>query len=653
MHMTPEGYIPKEGGNSSEQYHLSGRVLYLTQDPDLIRQQIDGENIHATQTPELAFGISTDEIAPNRICLQYTGHEKNLLGNNLLTGFRGGAIKPGDILNGGFEVVVAGRSLGRGSSRYHAPIAFQEAGIKVLITEPAERIFSENAVNAGIDILHPDSAAARILLKDRQIPISMLREHLSPVSKDIMEAGSLVRYLKMLHEGKFAYPIPPQFPRPMTMIEKMIARRVSTDNMNTGVNYVQPGNEVIARPDRYYGYELQTTITRRALSDEFGEDTSIPHREKALLFNDHTALIQKTEAAQTQQREQKEFADRYGITNFENGDNGSPAICHTKMLEEFARPGELILGNDSHTCTLGAVNALAIGKGAADFAGALAYDQMVITVPETIRVNIVGTLQNGVTMKDAILTLGARNDMKQERLASGRVLEFGGEALNSVPFDEQIKLTNMAIELQAYTGILEPNSKMYEYLNAHRGTTLREFYEQMVVSDDSAEYAETLTLDLSTIEPTVATPGDTQNGVPLSEVLERNIRVDKAYIGSCTHGTPEDLKQAAEVVKGRKVADGVKLYVQASSQGNLLTSEDLGYIQTLLDAGAELLPIGCGACMNAGPGSTEEGETGIFATNRNYPGRTGRGETYLANPAVVAASAVKGTICGPNNLEVI
>ena len=291
--MTPEGHIPREAEDSSEQYHLSGRVLYLTQDPDLIRQQIDGENIHASQSPELAFGVSTDEIAPNRICLQYTGHEKNLLGNNLLTGFRGGAIKPGDILNGGFEVVVAGRSLGRGSSRYHAPIAFHEAGIKVLITEPAERIFSENAVNAGINILHPDSAAARILLKDKQIPISMLREHLSPLSKDIMEAGSLVRYLKMLHEGKFAYPIPPQFPRPMTMIEKMIARRVCTDNMNTGVNYVQPGNEVIARPDRYYGYELQTTITRRALSDEFGEDTSIPHQEKAVLFNDHTALIQK------------------------------------------------------------------------------------------------------------------------------------------------------------------------------------------------------------------------------------------------------------------------------------------------------------------------------------------------------------------------
>ncbi|MDO8270105.1 MAG: aconitase family protein [Candidatus Levybacteria bacterium] len=649
--MSTETLFQPDFEPQKEEFQLTGRILYLTVDPDLIRQQLDGENIPIPLASDLAFGVSTDELAPNRICLQYTGHEEDLLGNNLLTGFRGGVIKSGEILNGNFEAIVAGPSFGRGSSRYHAPIALQEAGIKVLITEPAERIFSENAVNAGINILHPESEAAQILLEENRIPLSKLREHLPPISREIINAGSLLKYLQMLHEGKFSYPVPKQQQRPMTMAEKMITRKVKTGSNSVGVSYVKPGDQVIAIPDMYYGYELQTTVVRRALTDEFGDEIPVSNPDKTILFNDHTALIQNTEAAQTQQKEQKVFADQHGIINFENDDSGSEAICHTKMLEDFALPNQLILGNDSHTCTLGAVNTLAVGKGAADLAGAIAFDEMVIQVPETVRVNVVGKLRSGATIKDAVLALGARDDMKDGRLASGRVLEFGGEALNNILFDEQIKFTNMAVELQAFTGILEPNIQMFQYLNEKRGMTLREFSEQMVISDDSAEYASTLTLDLSTVEPMVATPGDTQNGVKLSEITKQKIKIQKAYIGSCTHGTPEDLRQGAEVTKGRKICETTKLYVQASSQGNLQTAEEYGYIQTLLDAGAELLPIGCGACMNAGPGSTEEGEVGIFATNRNYPGRTGKGETYLSNPKVVAASAIAGFICGPEDLE--
>ncbi len=327
------------------------------------------------------------------------------------------------------------------------------------------------------------------------------------------------------------------------------------------------------------------------------------------------------------------------------------------MIEDFSEPGQLILGNDSHTCTLGVTNTLAVGKGAADLAGALAFDKMVIKVPETIRINLQGRLRNGATMKDFMLHFGALPEMRgndQSRgIASGRVLEFGGNALHDIPIDEQLKLTNMAVELQAFTGIVEPNTQTYLFLNKQRGMKLDEFTEKMVTSDASATYFDEYIFDLADIEPTIATPGDTQNGVPLSEIADQNISIQKAYIGSCTHGTPEDLKQAAEVLGGRRIADGVKLYVQASSQGNLATAEELGYVRTLIEAGAELLPIGCGACMNAGPGSTEEGEIGIFATNRNFPGRTGKGETYLANPAVVAASAVKGTICGPDDLEML
>lgn len=647
--MNPEIRRQSEPITSPEEFQLNGRVLYLTEDPELIRRQLEGEDLSGIAIEQLLTEVSTDEIAPNRVCLRYTGHEENLLGNNLLTGLRGGVIKPGDIEAGGFEAIVAGPSFGRGSSRYHAQLALLEAGIKLLVAQP-ERIFEENAINAGINVVPPNSDAARQILNTKHISIEALRAHLSSVSKDIMSAGSLVNYLRHLEQSEFSYPQPDQAPRPMTMIEKMIAKKTHMSNLLVGVKYVQPGDVVIARPDEYYGYELQTTAVRESLKKEFGDDIPVKRREKAYFFNDHTALL-NTPETQTQRKEQQLFADKYAIINFENDpETGAPAICHTKMLEDHALPGQLILGNDSHTCTLGALGAAAIGKGAADLAGALAFDKMVMRVPETIRINLTGKLQNGATMKDVMLKLGASEKLKTERIGSFRVLEFGGEALEDVPFDEQIKLTNIATELQGFTGIIEPNTQMFRYLNKMRGMNLQEFSERIVLSDENAQYFDTIDLDLSIVETMVATPGDTQNGVPLSEVAGQNIKIQEAYIGSCTHGTVEDLKQAAEVAEGRKIAEGVKFYIQASSIENLREAKAKGYIQTLIDAGAILLSIGCGACMNAGPGSTEEGETAIGALNRNYPGRTGKGKMYLSNASVATASAIAGYICGPDDL---
>ena len=204
----------------------------------------------------------------------------------------------------------------------------------------------------------------------------------------------------------------------------------------------------------------------------------------------------------------------------------------------------------------------------------------------------------------------------------------------------------MSVELLGFSGIVEPNKQIVKYLKEKRNLTEDEIEKLMVRSDPEAKYARTFNIDLATIEQTVATPGDTQNGKPLSEVEKQKIKIQKAYIGSCTHGTAEDLRQAAEVLKGKKIAGGVELFVQANSTANLEEAIDKGYIKDLTDAGAKLLPIGCGACMNAGPGSTQEGEIGIYATNRNFPGRTGKGVAYLASPAIVAASAIKGEITG-------
>ncbi|MEK7534108.1 MAG: aconitase family protein [Patescibacteria group bacterium] len=641
---------PSEIFDRAEKLKLTGRIIYLTKDPSLIRKQLKGENLSDIPQGELLEGISTDEIIPNKACLSYTGKEEGHLGNFVLTGLRGGIIQPADVAKGNFQVVVAGSSFARGSSRIHAPLALQEAGINIVIAN-GERIFGENCVNCGIYLLKPNSNSTQKLLKEGFISINEILEDMPEISQNIMREGGLLPYFKALEEEKISFPQNITSTRPMTIAEKIIARKILNQDGSIGSVAIKPGDECIIEPDQYYGYELQSPPTRQALRTAFGENIRVRRPEKISLHNDHTALL-TDESSQTQRKEQTLFAQPLGIKVFESDSvKGAPAICHTKMLEDHALPGQLILGNDSHTCTLGVLNSLAVGKGALDLAGAIAYDKMALIVPQSIRVNLHGSLQKGVTIKDFMLQFGARPELKEKRLGSGRVFEFGGEALSEIPFDEQIKLTNMSVELLGFSGIVEPNEQVVAYLQKKRGMTEEEIKRLMISSDKNAKYAYLFDIDLSTIEPTVATPGDTQNGKPLSEIASQNIRIQKAYLGSCTHGTPEDLRQAAEILRGKKIAKGVKLFIQASSIANLDEAEKQGYIKDLIDAGAKLLPIGCGACMNAGPGSTEENETGIFATNRNFPGRTGKGKTYLASPAVVAASAIEGFICGPKNLE--
>jgi len=636
---------PERNLQRSEGLRISKRTLYLTKDPDLIRQQLEGKNISYISQEKLLSDVSTDELLPNKAALSYTGKEEGLLGKNVLTGLRGGIIKPGDVIKGNFQAIVAGSSFGKGSSRIHAPLALKEAGINVIIAS-AERIFSENCVNCGMYIVKPNSDSAQKLLKHKSVPINEVLKSLPKISQEIMKKGGLLPYLKAIEEKRLPMPTITTAPRPMTITEKVIAKKVVNQDGSVGVTAVKPGDECIAEPDLDFGYELQSPPAKKVLRDEFGENIKARRPEKIFLHNDHTALL-KDESSKILRAEQTLFAKPLGITVYEIDDvKGAPAICHTKMIEDIALPGQLILGNDSHTCTLGVVNASAVGKGAIDLAGAIAYDKMALIVPESIRINFHGKLPQGVTMKDFMLQFGASNELKEERIGSGRVFEFGGEVLSEIPFEEQIKLTNMSVELLGFSGIVEPNKQIVKYLKEKRNLTEDEIEKLMVRSDPEAKYARTFNIDLATIEQTVATPGDTQNGKPLSEVEKQKIKIQKAYIGSCTHGTAEDLRQAAEVLKGKKIAGGVELFVQANSTANLEEAIDKGYIKDLTDAGAKLLPIGCGACMNAGPGSTQEGEIGIYATNRNFPGRTGKGVAYLASPAIVAASAIKGEITG-------
>ncbi len=633
---------------SNERLVSAGRVLYLTKDPNLIIRQLGGERLSNVPVEELLDNVSTDAIIPNKACLAWDGKTRGHLGRNLLTGFRG-VIKEGEIA-GNFDTVVAGESFARGSSRIHAPLAFQDAGINLIIAN-GERIFSENCVNLRIHLINPNSNQARDLLAGKPVKDDELLLHLSKQASQIMSSGSLFSYLKSIENGQAVVPEIETKIRPMTIAEKIIARSSLNQEGKIGLTAVKPGDEVVAVPNISYGYELQSNAVISAMQQEFKDSLIPPHPEKIFLYNDHTALM-KDENTANLRRGQEEFAKPLGVTVYRiNEEKGAPAICHTDMVENHALPGQLVLGNDSHTCSVGVLNNLAVGKGALDLAGAIAYDKMVLTVPESIKINLHGQFKSRwISTKDLILKIISGENFRQG-LASGRVLEFAGDALKNLSVAQQYKLTNMSIEGQAFTGVTVPNGPLLEFMMKRRGLNKDQIAETFVYPDKNAGYAQVLDFDLKDIDHIVSEPGDTQNGRPLSEIIPLHKKIQKAYIGSCTHGTPEDLQEAAEILRGRKVAKGVKLYVQASSRANLEEARRLGIINDIVDSGAIFLPIGCGACMNAGPGSTEEGETGIFSTNRNFHGRTGKGETYLSSVYVTAASAVAGYICGPEDLE--
>jgi 3-isopropylmalate/(R)-2-methylmalate dehydratase large subunit len=241
-------------------------------------------------------------------------------------------------------------------------------------------------------------------------------------------------------------------------------------------------------------------------------------------------------------------------------------------------------------------------------------------------------------------------EMKDDLIGSNRVFEFGGNALNDMPFDDQIVLTNMAIEGQGFTGIIEPNRQLIQYIMERHSLSFSEVRNKLVYPDKDAKYPYIFDIDLTKIERMIALPGDTQNGIPLSSL--DNTPVNFAYIGSCTGGKYKDLKEAAEVLNGRKIADWITMKVQASSLSVFRKAKEDGLIDIFKSAGAQIIQPGCGDCMGATKDAFEKEEIVISDTNRNFPGRMGKKRTvYLANPAVVAASAILGRIGSPQELN--
>jgi 3-isopropylmalate/(R)-2-methylmalate dehydratase large subunit len=369
---------------------------------------------------------------------------------------------------------------------------------------------------------------------------------------------------------------------------------------------------------------MASDTTAPAMIDAFhamgGQRVWDPGRLSLVL--DHAAPAPTEKIARLHQMI-RAFAKEQGVKLYDTG----AGICHHLMLDHgHVKAGDIFMGADSHTTTYGAVGAFSCGVGSTDLAGVLLTGSVWLKVPESIRIELQGRTGPGVSAKDVMLAIMARLD---GAVTGYRVLEFGGDYFATASLAQKIPFANMSAELGAKTGVIEDRSS------------------DLTCADRDASYAARLVIDLASIEPQVCPPHSPQLGRDLSELLGTPITY--AFLGSCTNTRIEDLREAAAVVKGHCVADGVRFYVVPATRATLLEAIKDGTLATLTEAGATLLPSGCGPCVGTHLGVPGDGENVISAANRNFQGRMGnpKANVFLASPATVAASALSGKITDP------
>ncbi|MDH3733097.1 MAG: aconitase family protein [Gemmatimonadota bacterium] len=642
---------------------LQGRVLFITEDPELIRRQLAGEDLDWDPSIPLRNDISTDEITPGWVCYHYD--EK--LGEYPYVGLLCDGEHPigrYDVQRGGFVCSVSGKRRGKGSSREVAPYAERVAGIRVVIAENIERIYGENCANIGV-LTSTDFSLIDKIRRGEEIPLSAFLEDAGPIQKDVIEYGGLLEYAVARLKGLVTVPdVQSSGERPQSISEKILARHwvVDAASGEVGVPAVKAGDAGFLRTDIRFSHEYVTPMASTFWED-FAGDAGLNDTDSILFFRDHLAFLDEViteervaagllDAAHALHDRQRAFAAAKGVKlHGELPDRtGSEGICHIMMQDRYAFPGQLIIGSDSHTPHSGALGCFAFGVGTSAIVNAWATKDVRLTVPEAIRVQVTGDLRRGVTAKDLIIEV-LRHPTVKSGAAIARIIEFAGPGIEALDIDERATLTNMAAEVGGFTGIIAPDEKTIGWIAERRGldpADVRAMCEGLF-SDPGAEYAETIEIDASTLEPMVAAPGDPGNGIPISELGE-DVDLDIVYIGSCTGAKRDDFDMYAEAARkaadaGQSVPEGVKAYAQFGSIDVEAYAIERGYDKLLRSIGFEVLAPGCGACINAGPGvSTSEEDVTISSINRNFPGRSGPGKVYLASPYTCIASAVAGKI---------
>ena len=419
----------------------------------------------------------------------------------------------------------------------------------------------------------------------------------------------------------------------MTMSQKILAAKA-------GLEQVVPDQLIMVNLDLVLANDITAPVAINAFQK--AGFTKIFDKNKVTFVLDHFTPNKDIKSAE-QCKKTREFAKEHEVVNYFEG--GEAGVEHALLPEKgLTVPGDMIIGADSHTCTYGALNAFSTGIGSTDMAAGMATGKAWMKVPRAIKVNVTGTLQKNVSGKDLILHLIGEIGVDGALYES---LEFVGDGIASLSMDDRFTISNMAIEAGAKNGIFIADEKTKEYLDAH-ATRSYTTYEP----DADAEYEKEVTIDLNKLEPTVAFPHLPENTKTVSEAEAMHIKIDQAVIGSCTNGRISDLRIAAEILKGKHVAKGVRTIIMPATPAIYKEALDLGYLSVFMDAGCIVSPPTCGPCLGGHMGILAKGERAVSTTNRNFVGRMGHveSEVYLASPAVAAASAITGYITNPNNL---
>lgn len=416
-----------------------------------------------------------------------------------------------------------------------------------------------------------------------------------------------------------------------TIAQKIIAK-------HAGVERVTPGEIYLVDVDFAFGNDITAALSIKQFNEIGARKVFDP--EKVGLIPDHYTPNKDIKTAIITQS-MRNFAREHGITHhYEVGEVG---IEHALLPEKgVVLPGDLVIGADSHTCTYGALGAFSTGIGSTDLTFAWITGKVWLKVPETLKFVINGKLPRWSGGKDIILYIIGKIGVNG---ANYRVMEFSGDTIRNLNMDNRFTICNMAIEAGAKTGIIEPDEKTIEYVEQRKERSTYTVYK----SDKDAEYEKIYEINAEDIVPQVAFPHLPENTKPIYEVEKMDIRIDQAVIGSCTNGRISDLEIAANILKGHKVANKLRLIILPATPAIYREALERGYIEIFLDAGAVIAPPTCGPCLGGHMGVLAPGEKAISTTNRNFRGRMGHveSEVYLSNPAVAAASAIAGKIVSP------